>query len=112
MSVGISLSRLRVPKNTNEGIHEETATGNLRAPPRRVIPDAWAELPIEVIKGSFRSCALNLPVDGSCNDVIHCYKDGQPCSTGKAALRSQLEILSEPANSNPYDTTDSDVEET
>jgi len=26
-------------------------------------------------------------------------------------LRSQLEILSEPANANPFDTTDSDVEE-
>jgi len=115
MSVGMSLSRLRVLKKTGEWIHEETATGSLRAPPRRVILqwilDAWAELPTEVTKDSFRSWVLNLPVDDSFNDVIHRFKDGQPCSTGKAMLRSQLEILSEQANANPYDTTDSDVEE-
>lgn len=39
------------------GIHEETAAGNLRAPPRRAILqwilDAWAKLPTEVIKESF-----------------------------------------------------------
>ena len=36
------------------GIHEETAAGNLKAPPRRTILqwilDSWAELPAEVIK--------------------------------------------------------------
>ena len=113
MSVGTSPSRLRVLKNMGEwlgtvGIHKEMAAGNLMAPLRRAILqwilDAWAELPTEAIKDSFRSCALNLPVDGSCDDVIHCFKDGQPCSTGKAMLRSQLEILSEPAKANPFDT--------
>lgn len=98
------------------GIHKETAAGNLRALPRirailQWILDAWAELPTEVIKESFRSCALNLLVHSSCNNVIHCLKDGQPGSTGKAMLHSQLEVLSEPANANPFDTKDSDVEE-
>ena len=83
-----------------EGIHDETAAGKWRAPPSRAILhwilDAWAELPTEVIEDSFRSCGLNLPVDGSCDDIIHCFKDGQACSTGKAMVRSQLEILSEP----------------
>ena len=55
------------------GIHKETAAGNLRAPPRRAILqwilDALAELPTEVIKDSFRSCALNLSVYGSCGDI-------------------------------------------
>lgn len=75
------------------------ATGNLSAPPRRTILqwilDAWAELPTEVIKDSFGDCALILPVDSSCDDVIHYFIDSQPCSTGKAMLHSQLEILSE-----------------
>ena len=97
------------------GIHEETAAGNFRAPPRRAILlwiiDAWAELPTEVVKDSFQICPLNPPVEGSCDDVIHCFKDGQPCSTRKAMLRSRLEILSEPANAISFDTTDSDVEE-
>lgn len=96
-------------------IHKETAAGNLRALPRRAILqwmlDAWAMLPTKVNKESFRSCALNLLVHRSCNNVIHCLKDGQPFSTGKAMLHSQLVILSEPANANPFDTTDSDVEE-
>jgi len=119
MSVGISLSRLCTEKYDEwlgtVGIHKERAAGNLRAPPRRAILqwilDTWAKLPTEVIKESFGSCALNLPVDTSCDNVIHCFKDGQPCSTGKAMLRSQLEILSEPADANPFDTTGSDVEE-
>ena len=96
------------------GINEETAAGNLRAPPRRAILqwilDAWAELPTEVIKRSFTSCALNLPVDGSNDDIIHCFKEGQPCSTGRAMLQTQLDILREP-DANPFACTDSDVEE-
>jgi len=71
-------------------IHEETAAGNLKAPPRRTILqwilDSWAELPTEVIKKSFSSCALNLPVDGSKDDMIHCLKEGQPCSSGRSML--------------------------
>ena len=87
------------------GINEETASGNLRAPPRQPILlwilDAWAELPSDVIKRSFTSCALNLPVDGSNDDTIHCFKEGQPCSTGRDMLQTQLEILREP-DANPF----------
>ena len=72
------------------GINEETAVGNLRAPPRQAILlwilDTWAELPTEVIKRSSTSCALNLPVDGSNINTIHCFKEGQPCSTGRASM--------------------------
>ena len=97
------------------GIHEETAAGNLKAPPRKTILqwilDAWSQLPTELIKKSFTSCALNLPVDGSQDDTIHCLKEGQPCSSGRAMLRSQLDILNEP-DTNPFsDCTSSDVEE-
>lgn len=96
------------------GINEETAAGNLRAPPRRAILqwvlDAWAELPTEVIKRSFTSCALNFPVDGSNDDTIHCFKEGQPCSKGRAMLQTQLDILRK-QDANPFACTDSDVEE-
>ena len=96
------------------GIHEETAAGNLKAPPRKTILqwilDPWDELPTDVIKKSFKSCALNLPVDGSEDDAIHCFKEGQPCNTGQAVLKSQLDILDEP-ETNPFDYTSSDVEE-
>lgn len=99
------------------GIHEETAAGNLKAPPLKTILqwilDSWAELPTNVIKKSLTSCALNVPVDGSEDDAIHCFKEEQPCSTGLAVLKSQLDILDEP-ETNPFDTeeyTSSDVEE-
>ena len=78
-----------------------------------VVLDSWAELPTNVIKKSFTSCALNVPVDGSEDDAIHCFKEEQPRSTGLAVLKSQLDILDEP-ETNPFDTeeyTSSDVEE-
>ena len=72
--------------------------------------DAWAELPTNVIKNSFTSCTLNLPVDGSKDDAIHCFKEGQPCSNGKAMLHTQLDNLREP-EANPFECKDSDAEE-
>lgn len=98
------------------GIHEETASGNLKTPTRRAILqslcilDSWAEMPADVIKKSFTTYALNLPVDGSRDDNIHCLKEGQPCSSGKPMLKSQLGILSEP-ETNPFECRDSDVED-
>ena len=96
------------------GINEETAAGNLKKPPRRAILqwilDAGTALLTDVIKTAFKSCALNLPVDGSNDDAIHCFKEGQPCSSGKAILHAQLDILKEP-DVNPFEATDSDVEE-
>ena len=96
------------------GIPEETASGNLKTPPRRAILQwilhSWAELHADVIKKSFTTCALNLPVDGSRDDNIHRLKKGQPCSSGKPMLKSQLGILSEP-ETNPFECTDSHVED-
>lgn len=97
------------------GIYEETVVGNLRVLSRRVILqwifDVWVELLIEVIKEFFRSCVLNFFVDGLCDDVIFCFKDGQLCSIGKVMFRLQLEILSELVNVNFFDIIDFDVEE-
>ena len=53
---------------------------------------------------------MNLPVDGSNDDAIHCFKEGQPYSTRRARLQTQLEILREP-DADPFTFTDSDVEE-
>ena len=43
---------------------------------------------------------------------IHCLKDGQPCSSGREILRSQLDILDEP-DTNPFqfEFTSSDIDE-
>ena len=61
---------------------------------------------------SFESCAfiaLGLPIDGSANDVIHGFKEGEPCRQGRGVLRSQLSILNEPYT-NPFEVSNSDVE--
>ena len=50
--------------------------GNLKSPERRAVVQwilkAWDELTPETIK-SFKACALNIPVDGSEDENIHCF---------------------------------------
>ena len=63
-----------------------TCQDNLKAPPRRKIIEwileAWKNVRIDVIKSSFKSCALNIAIDGSEDELIHCFKENQPCSAG------------------------------
>ena len=70
----------------SEGSQEYTAQGNLKAPPQRKIVEwileTWKNVRIDVIKTSFKICALNIAVDGSEDQLIHCFKDDQPCSAG------------------------------
>ena len=68
------------------------------------------QLVTDLIKKSFESCALSLPIDGSADDVIHCFKEGEPCRQGREVLRSQLSILKKP-DTNPFEVSDSDVED-
>ena len=49
-------------------------------------------------------------LDDSNDDAIHCFREGRPCSTGRAMLHTQLDILREP-DANTFESTDSDVEE-
>ena len=103
-----------------EGIHNETAEGNLKTPPckRSVqwIMESWASLPAEVIKQSFKSCRLNINVDGSEDDAIHCFKESQPRVAGREMLKSQMEVLKDLEDeTNPFlsliSPTDSNIEE-
>ena len=65
-----------------------------------------------MIVKSFKSCALNLAVDGSEDSNIHCFKKGQPCEGGSEQLKAQLSVLNEPNLPNPFqDITDYDIEE-
>ena len=98
----------------------KTAEGNLKAPPRKRIVqwilDLWASLSNEVIKKSFKSCGLNINVDGSEDDVIHCLKQAQPCAAGREMLKSQMNVLKDLENeTNPFSSstnvTDSNIEE-
>ena len=49
-------------------------------------------------------------LDGSNDDAIHCFKEGQRCSTDRVMLHTQLDIWREP-DANTFECTDSNVEE-
>lgn len=73
---------------------------------------AWSWLSTDVVAKSFKSCALNLAVDGFEDSETHCLKKGQPCEVGAEQLEAQLSILDEPNLPNPFQViTDSDIEE-
>ena len=87
------------------GSHELTPAGNMRPPKKEMnwVLRAWEKLPEEMIKNSFKSCALNLPTDGSRNVEIHCFKNRQPCENGAELLKSQLSILDDSDLPNPFE---------
>ena len=78
-----------------ESSQEYTAQGNLKATPRRTIVEwileAWKTVHIDVIKSSFKSCALNIAVDGSEDRLIHCFKEDQSCSAGLHRLANTID---------------------
>ena len=43
------------------------------------IKSSWNDIPTEMVKNSFISCAITASTDGSNDDEIHCFKEGQPC---------------------------------
>ena len=72
---------------------------------------AWDELTPETIVKSFKACALNIPVDGSEDEIIHCFKKNQLYHSGFEMLKQQLDILNKP-DVNPFDVPYDDVYET
>ena len=65
-----------------------------------------------MISKFFKTCALNLPVDGSQDSCIHCFKRDQPCAAGATQLQSQLSVLTECERPDPFkDISESDIED-
>ena len=103
-----------------EGIHNETTGSNLKAPPRRHVVEwileSWSSSAVDIIKRSFKSCALNIKADGSEDDDIHCFKESQPCAAGKEMLKIQIQVLQDVEDeANPFSSisvTELNVEET
>jgi hypothetical protein len=101
-----------------------TASGNLKPPSIDVylqwIVDSWGSLSSELIIRSFQVCGINLPPNGSEDDIIHCFKADGPCPEGRELLRSKMaemnaetEPLSEDADSTyateqEYDSSESE----
>ena len=98
------------------GVQECTEAGNMRPPTRKTIVEwvltARAHLHTEANTKSFKSCTLNLGVDGSQDSEIHCFKKGQPCAAGAEQLKAQLSVLDEPTFPNQFQAiTNSGIEE-
>ena len=71
---------------------------------------AWSRLSPVAINTSFKSCALNLAVDGSKDPVIHSLKIGQPSEEGSQQLQAYLSDLDEHSIRNLFQViTESDV---
>ena len=67
--------------------HEITPAGRIKAPSTRSCVErilaAWESLPSDIIKKSFKVCAISLPIDGSEDEKIHCFQKEGPLSNGR-----------------------------
>lgn len=56
-----------------------TPSGNLKPPTKlqlaQWIKNAWAEIPVDAVRKSFKVCAISNNLDGSEDDMIKCMKD-------------------------------------
>ena len=96
--------------------HSFTATGNMRAPPRREIVKwilaVWDGLDKRMIIDSFKSCSLTVAVDRSEDGHIHCFMENQPCCAGLERLKVAQQAMSNSRDKDPFDgITESDVED-
>ena len=65
-----------------------------------------------MIINSFKSCALTVPVDGSEDGYIHCFKENQPCRAGLERFKVVQQAMSNSRDKDPFDgITESDVED-
>ena len=79
--------------------------------------EAWRELTPELIKKSFRACAVTVSVDGVEDDQITCMKEGHPAAAAKSTLLVETQKLLKRArgeldeDDDPFADLDSDTEE-
>ena len=95
--------------------HEYTKGGNMKAPSRGLlcnwVKTSWDAIPKEVIKKSFLSCAITTSTDGSDDDSIHCFKEGQPCAEGRSLLVEEMTKLQVDDISDDHDPFDCSSDE-
>ena len=99
--------------------YEYTRGGNMRAPSRELLCDwvksSWQSVSAELIKNSFKFCAITTPIDGSEDGEIHCFHPQQPCAAGLSLLQQETAKLNQdqslPISEDPF-ANDEDEEET
>ena len=100
-----------------DGAQEYTAQGNMKAPQCRtivlwILEEVWKHHDSAMIASSFRSCGVCLADDGSEDEMIHCFKEHQPCHSGMERLKVMASTIDK-NRVNPFDIngTESDVED-
>ena len=58
-----------------------------------------------------KSCALNIAIDGSKDELIHCFKENQPCSAGLQRLKVMANAIYDKREDPFMSLSDSDVEQ-
>lgn len=95
----------KVRRSLTMSVNDLTAAGNPKAHPRKKVGEWilhwWAQLDPEIIKRSFKSCALTCAIDGSQGNTIHCFKPDQPCHAGLEKLQSLTDVITA-ARANPF----------
>ena len=73
--------------------HEFTRGENMKPPSRSLLCEwvkaSWAAVSVDMVKGSFLSCAITSSLDGKQDCQIHCFKPGQPCAAGRELLAEE-----------------------
>ncbi|KAI1721438.1 thioredoxin domain-containing protein [Ditylenchus destructor] len=89
---------------------EWTAAGNPRAPSMDVylewIVEGWEAVTADMIKESFKTCGITNSLDGSEDDLIHCFKEAGPVPEG----RKLLEDARAGINDEPLRIEDEEIE--
>nr|XP_046273128.1 zinc finger and SCAN domain-containing protein 12-like isoform X3 [Scatophagus argus] len=98
---------------TGDTDKEYTAAGFLKAPVPHLLLDwvvaAWNRLDKNLIRRSFQVCGLSVRTDGSEDDLIFCFREGEPCASGREALAQLRQRRRE--NRSHADQDDEDEEE-
>ena len=63
------------------------------------------------MQSSFKSCALNIAIDGSEDELIHCFKENQPCSAGLQRLKVMANTIDDEREDPFVSLSDSDTEQ-
>ena len=96
------------------GKHEYTDAGNMKPVPRRLIVEwvikSWEDISNETLANSMKSCGLALSVDGSQDEQISCFKQGENCEAGRDLLKNQmLYFADKDLDRNPFEISEKDV---
>ena len=95
------------------GVYQYIEAENMKNPsPHFVVEwnlESWNRLEKNLTIKSFKSCGLDLKTDGSKDNLIHFFREGQPCANGLDMLKEQQNLLSNVAYLNSNDTEEANT---